>query len=344
MEAHWTPITPEAARHAPDSAAVRPDKTAPEGFERDSTISDTLQILADPWRFLVIREAFFGAHRFGEFAGQLGIPRATLAKCLARLVESGIFEERPLAAGSSWKRYLLSERGRDLYAIFLGLMWYGDKWLCEGLPPVALFHRPTRRWFSPRIVWEHDLSAVDPRSVFFRIREGYWRPRQARAERSRRMSRSAEPRGRRPSSVERTLSIVGDRWTFLILQEFFHGNKRFEDFSHNLGIASNILADRLNNLVAGGLIERPSEGAGRYLLTRKGLDIYGPMILMKSWGDRWCRSEAEITSQFVARASGTVTRAIVVVPGQTTPISARDVGYMTTYALDDSVSRTTARS
>lgn len=330
-EPDWTRIeTASPGVAGPGEAAQRPDKTAPPGFERDSTISDTLQILADPWRFLVIREAFFGARRFGEFARQLGIPRATLSKNLARLVESGIFEERSLVAGSSWKRYLLSERGLDLYEIFLGLMWYGDRWLCEGLPPIALFHLPSRSWFSPRIVWEHDRREVEPRSVVFRIREGYWRPRQAPGERSRRMSRSGQPRGRRPCSVERTLSIVGDRWTFLILQEFFHGNKRFDEFGRNLGIASNILADRLNNLVAGGLLERPAE-AGGYALTRKGLDIYGPMILMKSWGDRWCRSESEVTSQFVAKAGGVVTRAVVAVPGEAGPLRARDVRYLTNY-------------
>ncbi|MEX0759922.1 MAG: helix-turn-helix domain-containing protein [Tistlia sp.] len=330
MPLDWT-ATEAAAMAVPcDAGAPRPDRTAPAGCERDSTISDTLQILADPWRFLVIREAFFGARRFGEFAAQLGIPRATLAKNLARLVDSGIFEERALAPGSSWKRYVLSERGLDLYEIFLGLMWYGDKWLCDGLPPVALFHLPSRSWFSPRIAWRHNRSPVDPRSVLFRIREGYWRPRQPPGARSRRLSRSAEPRGRRPCSVERTLSIVGDRWTFLILQEFFHGNKRFEDFTRNLGIASNILADRLNNLVAGGLIERAPEGGG-YALTGKGLDIYGPMILMKSWGDRWCRGEGEITARFVARAGGTVTRAVVLVPGWDGPLRAREMRYLTSY-------------
>ncbi len=310
----------------------RPDRTAPAGRVRDSAISDTLDILADPWRFLVIREAFFGARRFSTFAADLGVPRATLTKCLSRLVEVGIFEQRAVHDGRSWKRYVLSERGRDLHEIFLGLMWYGDRWLCDGTPPVALYHKPARRWFSPEIVWSHDGAPVDPRAVRFEIGEGYWRPRPARVERSHRMSRRDEARGWRPCSVERVLSVVGDRWTFLILQEFFHGNSRFDQFLNNLGIASNILSDRLNNLVASGFLERPAGGSGAYGLTSKGRDIYAPMILLKNWGDRWLRTDREVTSRFVARATGEATRAVVVCPGVPGRIHPRDIDYAMTYA------------
>lgn len=306
------------------------DKTAPAGFERDSAISDTLQLIADPWRFLVIREAFFGARRFGQFAAATDISRATLTKCIAKLVEVNIFEERLLGSGGSWKEYVLSLRGLDLFEIFLGLMWYGDKWLWEGLPPLILFHRPTRVWFSPMIVWEHDLSPIGPRAVRFETKPGYWRPKEGSQERSMRMPKSAAALGKRPCAIERALSIVGDRWAFLILQEFFHGNHRFEEFSRNLGIASNVLTDRLNTLWDGGLINKSAED-GRYNLTPKGFDIYGPMILMKSWGDKWLRQDTEITSNFIVRDTGQVTRAMVIVPGQNVRVLAKETRYVTNY-------------
>lgn len=305
------------------------DKTAPTGFERDSSISDTLQLIADPWRFLVIREAFFHARRFGEFAASLDISRATLTKCLAKLVEVKILEERLLGSGGSWKEYVLTPRGLDLYEIFLGLMWYGDKWLWDGLPPLILFHQPTRSWFSPMIVWEHDQSPISPRAVKFETRPGYWRTMEGFQERSRRMPKTAAALGKRPCTIERALSIVGDRWAFLILQEFFHGNHRFEEFSRNLGIASNVLTDRLNGLCEGALITKSADGG--YNLTAKGLDIYGPMILMKSWGDKWLRQNTEITSDFLARQTGQATRAIVIVPGHNIRVKARETRYVTNY-------------
>lgn len=313
------------------AVAERPDKAPPSGFERDSAISDTLDILADHWRFLVIREAFFGASRFGEFASHLHIPRATLTKCLNQLVEDQILDARPLRAGSSWKKYGLTERGRDLYGIFLGLMWYGDKWLWEGTPPLALFHKPSRRWFTPQIVWAHDGSPVDPKSVRFETTEGYWIPRKARPARSYRMQRGSEMKGLRPCSMESTITIVGDRWTFLILQEFFHGNKRFDEFLRNLGIASNILSDRLRNLLASGFIEKRADDHGMYSLTAKGGDIYGPMILLKTWGDKWLRQPGEITSRFVARSGGETTHAVVIVPGAGVRVRPREMDYAMNY-------------
>jgi len=321
----------EQAAVAGAGPLVRPDKTAPEGYERDSTISDALQILVDPWRFLIIREAFFGAERFNAFASSLGLPRATLAKSLARLVEAGVMEQHALGGGGSWKRYVLSGSGRDLFAPLLGLMWYGDKWLWEGVPPLALFHEPSRTWFSPRLVWEHDRSPVDPRTVRFLVEDGYWRPREDPGPRSHRIDREGRMRGWRPCSMERTLALVGDRWTFLIFQEFFHGNKRFEEFSRNLNIASNILADRLEKLVAAGFLDKLGEPSPRYRLTAKGWDIYGPMVLLKSWGDRWLRDGARITSRYVSRRTGEPTRAIVVVPATDEPVRAEEVIFVPNY-------------
>lgn len=322
---------PDQATAARATGLERPDKTAPAGHERDSTISDALQILVDPWRFLIIREAFFGAERFNEFAAALGMPRATLAKSLTRLIEGGVLESRALGGHGSWKRYVLSPSGRDLFAPLLGLMWYGDKWLWQGVPPTALFHEPSRTWFSPRLVWEHDRSPVDPRTVRFLVEDGYWRPREEPGPRSHRIDRKGQVRGWRRCSMERTLALVGDRWTFLILQEFFHGNKRFEEFGRNLNIASNILADRLENLVRSGFLDKLGGPAPRYQLTPKGWDIYGPMVLLKSWGDRWLRDGVRITSRYVGRRTGEPTRAIVVVPATDAPVRAEEVTLVPTY-------------
>ena len=92
-------------------------------------------------------------------------------------------------------------------------------------------------------------------------------------------------------SVASTLTIIGERWTMHVLREAFLGVRRFEDFRRNIGVARNILSDRLNTLVAEGILRRQlySEHPPRYeyRLTRKGVDLYGILIELMKWGNRY---------------------------------------------------------
>jgi len=91
--------------------------------------------------------------------------------------------------------------------------------------------------------------------------------------------------------VARTLAVIGERWTMLILREAFMGRRRFDDFQLNIGIARNVLATRLRALVKDGILER-SRADGEharveYRLTKKGMDLYPVMVAMLKWGDAW---------------------------------------------------------
>jgi len=91
--------------------------------------------------------------------------------------------------------------------------------------------------------------------------------------------------------VEAALLQVGDRWTFLLLREAFFGARRFTDFQRNLGLARNLLTVRLGRLVANGVLERRQYQTRpdryEYRLTDKGLDMYGVIVAIMRWGDRW---------------------------------------------------------
>jgi len=311
--------------------AERPDRLVPRGHERDCAMADTIAILGDTWTFLVAREAFFSARRFSEFYERLAIPRATLTATLDRLVEADIFQPRELGSTARWKGYFLTERGLDLYPVFISLLGFGDRWLQPGCPPLALFHLGCRSWFSPRTVWAETGEAVDARAVAFRIAPDYWRPASAAAPRKRRPWRDGQVVGRRPCSVERTLSIIGDRWTFLLLREFFHGNSRFDEIQGNLGIASNILSSRLKNLVAGGLLER--QPGSTYGLTAEGWDLFAPLTLMKAWADRWLRHGRPQTQFFCRPGTGQALTPQVVCSACRQPVAARGVRFITNYTL-----------
>lgn len=90
-------------------------------------------------------------------------------------------------------------------------------------------------------------------------------------------------------SVSRTLEVVGERWTLLIVRDAFQGKRRFEDFQHSLGVARNVLSDRLSKLVDNGVLERVeySERPVRseYHLTQRGRDLRPVILAMLQWGD-----------------------------------------------------------
>ena len=90
-------------------------------------------------------------------------------------------------------------------------------------------------------------------------------------------------------SIARALEVVGERWTLLILRDVVLGLHRFDQLQESLGIARNVLANRLNRLVDEGVLERVlySERPERYeyQLTKKGLDLNIALTALRQWGD-----------------------------------------------------------
>ncbi len=90
-------------------------------------------------------------------------------------------------------------------------------------------------------------------------------------------------------SIARALEVVGERWTLLIVRDALLGLRRFDQFQESLGIARNVLTDRLNRLVEEGILTRVrySEKPERYeyRLTGKGKDLLVPLTALRQWGD-----------------------------------------------------------
>jgi DNA-binding HxlR family transcriptional regulator len=91
-------------------------------------------------------------------------------------------------------------------------------------------------------------------------------------------------------SIARALELVGDRWTLLVIRDVALGHYRFDELQDRLGVASNVLADRLNRLVAEGILDRVrySERPERfeYRLTGKGRELGVALLALMEWGDR----------------------------------------------------------
>lgn len=129
-------------------------------------------------------------------------------------------------------------------------------------------------------------------------------------------------------SVARTLSVVGDRWTLLILRDAFLGVRRFDGFQKSLGLTRHLLADRLKKLVAHGILERRlyqrSPERHEYRLTEKGIDLYPVLIAIVGWGDRWMADEQGPPLVYRHRGCGQIARPTLHCPECGELVGARD--------------------
>lgn len=109
-------------------------------------------------------------------------------------------------------------------------------------------------------------------------------------------------------AIAQSLEAFGDWWSLLIVREALFGTTRFSDFADHLGIATNILSNRLGHLVEHGILERHPVEGGRtryeYRLTEKGADLGAVMIAMRQWANRWVFGEGREPLLLLDRRTG----------------------------------------
>lgn len=135
--------------------------------------------------------------------------------------------------------------------------------------------------------------------------------------------------GDSPCPIARSLAIVGDRWTILILRNAFLRARRFEQFQAQLGITRHLLANRLAKLVKLGVLakvpyqERPARH--EYRLTEMGRDWYSVQLALVAWGDKWLGNPEGPSVQYVHLACGHAFRPTVVCSECREPVDPREV-------------------
>lgn len=106
------------------------------------SIARALDVIGDRWTILILRDTFRGIRRFEEIRRDLGIPKAVLSERLSRLVDSGVLSRRQYMDQPKRFEYRLTDMGRELSPVLVGLMDWGDRWLSDGAPPTILVHAP----------------------------------------------------------------------------------------------------------------------------------------------------------------------------------------------------------
>ncbi|MDD2092864.1 helix-turn-helix transcriptional regulator [Pseudomonas guariconensis] len=92
-------------------------------------VARALDVIGDRWSMMILRDAFDGLRRFSEFQKNLGLAKNILASRLKLLVESGLLELRPASDGSAYKEYVLTEQGRAVFPVVIGLRQWGERFL-----------------------------------------------------------------------------------------------------------------------------------------------------------------------------------------------------------------------
>ena len=103
----------------------------------------TVDIVGDRWTLMILRDAFYGVRRFGDFKRRIGVTQAILSARLAHLVDHQLLEKVPVSDGSSRAEYLLTDRGRDLFPAIVSIMQWGDRNIHKQGAPIELFNKAT---------------------------------------------------------------------------------------------------------------------------------------------------------------------------------------------------------
>lgn len=131
--------------------------------DADCPVARTVDVVGDGWSLLIVRDAFDGSRRFGEFQRGLGVAKNILITRLRALVDTGVLEVVPAADGSSYREYALTPKGRDLFPVIVALRQWGEAHAFDaGEPYSRLVDRALQQPLRPLEIHAADGRAVGP--------------------------------------------------------------------------------------------------------------------------------------------------------------------------------------
>jgi DNA-binding HxlR family transcriptional regulator len=252
-------------------------------------VARAFAIIGDAWTQLILREAFYGARRFSVWRDRLNIQRSVLTDRLRRLVEVGVLEERGVGGGSIRTEYHLTEMGLDLFGVAVIQGQWERQWASSPLQDryaLTFYDRHTDQRIKPAVFDHVGGHPIDPRRIGWVALEGL---EAIPAPTSRR--RRTQPIETDRPMIDRSTDVMGDYWTWAVLAAAFFRLRRFDEIHGALGVATNILADRLNHLVLHGILRKylyqKTPPRFEYRLTQAGRDLFPMIIAMHGWSERW---------------------------------------------------------
>lgn len=254
-----------------------------------SSLMRAVNVVGDVWTVLILKEAFLQVHRFQELHERLHIPRQTLMLRLASLADNQILYRKPVRHRTLLHEYRLTPKGLDLYDFILAVWVWHRHWDAESkFLPRRLVHGPCGHPLDPHYVCRSCVRDVRRDDVVTIDGDGSgFDPRPPA-----RLSRQNDIALGRPFANDKTrytaASIIGDRWSNLVLHSVFQGTRNFFTIKDELRMSSNILSSRLKKLVSLEILEADPQGRRiEYSVTPRGEDFYPMLSSLIAWGNRW---------------------------------------------------------
>lgn len=285
---------------SPSLCAKRPTDEVAGGA---SAAQRTIAVIGDAWTLRILRTVFRGKRRHIDFMKECGVSRAVLSDRLAKLAAHAVLLRE--AVDGRHPQYRLTERGLDLWPLFLAMWQWETQWgaaldadsWAPDLPRLEVSHstcghpmRPQLRCLACRqLVLPFDTRAegdpaVNARATATSAGPGFRKQRSVSA-------------GNRPSDAraQRLARIIGDRWNSAVVAAAFCGTRLFARFQQDLQIGPAQLSDRLTELQELGILRTRAYAGSRqeYRLTQAGLALFPMTLEMVRWGNRWLSDDAE---------------------------------------------------
>jgi DNA-binding HxlR family transcriptional regulator len=262
-----------------------------------SPVARALALVGDRWTCLILRDVFLGLSRFEELRKRSGAARGTLTSRLKSMVGNGILYKAPYQKSPVRYEYRLTDKGLDLYPFVLAVWAWETGWSHESHIPPTLTHSICAKNMRPVFRCGNCRSAITMHEVTFTPG-----PTSRAAEKiPARFQRRSKSNSVSVAGVNRhffhVLDIIGDRWTGLVIASLYFGLKRHDEIAAALGIATNILSDRLKLLVTVGVLQRiPCQDKPlrhEYRLTDKGGALYTHALQLHEWAGCWLMDKDE---------------------------------------------------
>lgn len=247
-----------------------------------------LEVVGDTSTLLILEASWLGARRFDDFLSATGLLRALLSDRLKKLVVNGLVEKSLYISRPPRYKYIMTEKGRDLYPVALMLLRWEIEWGEKSNNiTIELKHELCGKDFIPVSSCHNCHDAIDIGKIEWKEGPGvgWMAPIYSR----RRQQRARTEEGSR--IFEQAAQLMGDRWASLIMRSIFTGIHRFEEIRQDTAIATNILAERLVWLEELGIIKQVQNAAAplrmEYRCTRKGVTYFPALLLLMEWGDKY---------------------------------------------------------
>lgn len=300
--------------------------------EHNRLLADALAVIGDDWSFLILRQAFWGVTRFGQFMEALDVPRARLAGRLKYLVSVGIFEKNLYQDRPERYEYRLTPKGFDLHGAGLLIHQWADRWRSDSSQKASdKFHKSCGAPLEAvlqcgscnDLLLHKDIAGAAVECCNLLAGLSTLLQRFQRRKTPAKHHSNFDP-------ISYALEAFGDRWSLLILDCILGDTRRFDEIQARLSVARNILADRLLHLESEGLLKKRRYQCAPerfdYVPTVAAQDC-GPIILsIQTWAQNWLY-EAGSAPQMVHIQCGGPARPHLICKACREPLLWQDIVY-----------------